>query len=96
MKTRQGKKKCAEWPFGPRSGQESPTLGANSTKRRPICSTPAGRRASTFAGTSIAHCRPNCQSSVKGIGDNVLGVKHFRADAANNSTSGELQEANDL
>ena len=90
MKTRSNQKKCAEWPFGPRSGQESPTLGAKSTNQRPITSTPASSLASTFASKRVAHPRSFCQTSLlstKAAGGNLRRVKQFRVDGAITLTS---------
>lgn len=77
MKKRSNKKKCAEWPFGPRSGQESPTLGAKSINQSCLPSTLTNRLASTFPVSNMAHPRPARQPSVKSIG-NFHGLKDFR------------------
>lgn len=78
MKNRPIQKKCAEWPFGPRSGQESPTLGAKSLNQSHAFSMSASSLTSTFAGIILAHPRPSRQPSVKVIGGNLRKVKHFR------------------
>lgn len=60
MKNQSKQKKCAEWPFGPRSGQESPTLGAKSVNQRTFSRTFASSLASTFASIILPHLRSSC------------------------------------
>ena len=58
MKFSAKEKKCAEWPFGPRSGQESPTLGAESSVKTELFNTAPGSCASTFSGSTVAPILP--------------------------------------